>query len=98
MQHERICIRTKFGDDEWNALRHESGNEGDVTGETIKLRDDDRTLGRFADCEGGCQLWSPVQGVRPFAGFDLGELGDESVALCLGEARNGGPLRLDAEA
>ncbi|SDB58774.1 hypothetical protein SAMN02982931_04733 [Bauldia litoralis] len=98
MQHERICIRAKLGDNEGHTLRHESCNESDITGETIKLRDNNRALGRFAGCEGGCQLWSPVQGVRPFAGFDLGELGDEGVALCLGEARNGSPLRLDTEA
>lgn len=30
MQHERICICTKLGDDEGHALRHEASNERDV--------------------------------------------------------------------
>jgi hypothetical protein len=30
VQHERVRIRTQFGDDERDTLRHETGNEGHV--------------------------------------------------------------------
>ena len=46
----------------------------------------------------GGELRAPVEGIGTLAGLDLGELGDEGVALGLGEAGDGGPLRLDAEA
>jgi hypothetical protein len=42
MQHEWIDVRTKLGDDEGDALRHQPGDEGDVTGEPIELGDNDR--------------------------------------------------------
>ena len=78
-------------------LRHEAGDEGDVAREPVELGDDDRTLAGLAGCERRGELWSPVQGVGALAGLDLGELGDERVALGLGEPGDCGPLGLDAE-
>jgi hypothetical protein len=35
VEHEGVGIRTQLSDDEWNALRHEPGNEGDVGGHPV---------------------------------------------------------------
>jgi hypothetical protein len=44
VEHEGIRIGSEFGDDERDALRHQAGEKRDVTRETIKLGDYDRTL------------------------------------------------------
>ena len=42
-------------------------------------------------------MWSSVQGIGSLTSLDLGELGDEGVALRLGEMGDSGPLRFDAK-
>ena len=55
VQHERVCIRAQFGDDERNPLRHEAGNERDVAGEPVELGDDDRAFACTPCChKRGC--------------------------------------------
>jgi hypothetical protein len=86
-----------FGHNERNALGHEIGDEGDVSGETIELRHDDGTFGRPCCCQRGSKLGSPIEGVRSLAGLDFGELGDARQILGFGEACNRRSLGLDAK-
>jgi len=44
MQHEWIGFCPEFGDDKRDALRHQPGDEGNVSGEAIELGDNHRTL------------------------------------------------------
>jgi len=37
MQHERIGISTKLGNDEWYLFRHQAGDEGDIAEQAVKL-------------------------------------------------------------
>jgi hypothetical protein len=97
VQHERVCIRTKLGNDEWDPLSHQPGDEGNVAGEAIELGDDDRAFAGLAGCQRRSELWSPFQGVGALAGLDLRELGDQRVALGLGEPGDCCALGLDAE-
>jgi hypothetical protein len=61
-------------------------------------RDYHGALAGLACCQRCAELGSTVEGIGSLAGLDLGELGDERVALSLGEAGNGGPLRFYPEA
>ena len=97
MKHERIGIGSEFGDDERNPLDHKTGNEGDVTRQSIELGNYYRTLGVSRPGEGGCQLRAPVQGIRALSGFDLSELLDDGNPLGFSEAGNRGTLCLDAQ-
>jgi hypothetical protein len=97
VQHARVCICTQLGDDEWNALSHESGNEGDVAREAVELRDDDRALARLAGREGSSELRATLQGVGSLAGLDLRELPFHLVVFHLGEPGDGGALGFDAQ-
>jgi hypothetical protein len=92
-----LSFRAEFGDDERHPLRHQPGYKGHVAGEPVELSDNNRTFAGLAGCEGRGELRSPLQGIDALAGLDLGELGDENVALRLGETGDGGPLRLNAE-
>ena len=77
VQHERVCIRTQFDDDERHLLRHETGDEGNVPGEPVELGNDDRSPAGLPRRECRSELRAPVQGVGTLAGLDLGELCDE---------------------
>ncbi len=48
VEHERVGIGPKLGDDEWNTLRHQAGDEGDIAREPIELGDDDWAPGGSA--------------------------------------------------
>ena len=37
MQHERLDVSAEFGDDEWDPMGHQAGNEMDVSGQPIEL-------------------------------------------------------------
>ena len=98
VQHERVGIGAKFGDDEGDALRHQAGNEGDVAREAVELGHDDRAL-RLARCgQRGCQLRSAIERIGALAGLDLGELVQDGDALGFGEAGDCGSLGFDAQA
>ena len=98
VQHERVGIGTELGDDEWHALGHQAGDEGDVAREAIELGDHDGALRLPRQGEGCCKLRPPVERIRTLAGLDLGELGEDGDALGFGEAGDRRSLRLDAQA
>ena len=72
VQHQPRCmgIIDRY---ELHPAVHQIGNERDVAGESVKLRDQQNRLMAFAFCEGGEQL-RPI-GTLP--AFDLGVLGKE---------------------
>ena len=72
-------------DDERNPLRHQTGNERDVTAEPVELGDGNFTLRLLRRLQGRLQLRPTVERVRTLAGLDLGELGDDLEAFGLGE-------------
>ena len=53
MQHKGVGIGAKLGDDERHPLRHQPGNEGDVAGQAIELRDRDSRTATFGLFESG---------------------------------------------
>ncbi|MCW2284187.1 hypothetical protein M2323_001954 [Rhodoblastus acidophilus] len=77
MQHERVCVRAKLVDDEWDAMSHQPRNEMHVARQAIQLCDDGALMMKASHCEGSGQLWPALQRVRTFAGFDLHELPDD---------------------
>jgi hypothetical protein len=66
--------------------------------EPVELGDDHRAALAAGDCEGTGELRPPLERIGALAGGCLDELGEESKAGGLGEAGDGGLLRLDAEA
>ena len=84
---------TQCADDEGNALRHQAGDEHDITAQAVQLRDRDFALGLLRRFQRRLQLRPPVERVRTLAGFDLGERGDHLETFGLGERGNGLPLR-----
>jgi len=67
MQHERIGVAPEFGDDEWRALRHEAGDEGDIARQPVQLGDQDAALRPFGGRECGCELRSPIECIGALA-------------------------------
>ena len=97
VEHEGIRVDPELGDDERHLLHHQPGDEGNVSGQSVELGDDDRALGRASSGEGGCQLRPAIESIGALAGFDLGELGDPGEVLGLAEAGDGCLLGPDAE-
>ena len=97
MQHERIGVRAKLGDDERDAAGHEIGDERHVPRQAVELGDDDRRLGLAGHGQRGGELRAPVERVGAFAGFDFDKLGEDFAAFRLGEPGEGGALGLDAQ-
>jgi hypothetical protein len=85
VQYERIDVRAEVRDHEWNAMRHEAGNEMDITRQPVKLRYGDRASQCPCLGERCRQLGSPIERIASFAGLDLDEFGDEVEPLALGE-------------
>ncbi len=77
VQHEGVSIRAEFGHDEGHTLRHQAGDEGDVTREAIELGNEHRAFCAPRGSEGFCKLRSAVQCIRPLAGLHLDELSDD---------------------
>ena len=97
VQHEWISVRAELSHDEGHTLGHQAGNEGHVARQAIELGDKHRTL-RLARCGQRCgKLWPSVERISTFAGFDLGELGEQGDAFRLGKACDGGSLGFQAE-
>src|SRR5271166_583807 len=99
MEHERIHVRPKFGDEERDVVRHQAGNETDIAAEPIELGDGDWTeFPMPASCgQGGGELRAAIERVRALARLDLDMLGDDLKVLGLGEAGDGGALGVNAE-
>jgi hypothetical protein len=75
MQHERLHVRPKFGDDERNPMRHQAGNEMDVSAQPIELGNRDGAFTVPAGLgERGGELRPAIERVSALAGFDLNEL------------------------
>ena len=98
MQHERVGVGSKLGDDERDALSHQAGDEGHIAGEPVELGHEHRALGRPGRRKRFGKLGSAIEGIEPFAGLDLDVLGKERDALGFGKAGDGGLLGFDAEA
>ena len=76
VQHERVGVRD-LGDDEGHALRHQAGDERDITRQAIELGDDDRALVGGRPLQRRLELRPALEGVGTLGGLDLGEgLGD----------------------
>jgi hypothetical protein len=70
MQHERVCVGAKLGDDERHLVSHRSRNEMHVTRQPIELGDDDRAPPLAGLGERGRELRPTLQGIHALAGFD----------------------------
>jgi hypothetical protein len=77
VQHERIGVAPELGNDEGYALRHQAGNESDITRQPIKLRHQNAALCGLGGGEGGCELRPAIKRVPAFAGLGLDKLGDD---------------------
>jgi putative phosphoribosyl transferase len=55
------------------------------------------STGAAAALERRGKLWTSVEGIGALAGLDLGELGDQRVALGFGKSCDSSPLRLDPQ-
>ena len=83
-----------FRHDERHALRHQAGDEGDVSGEAIQLGDNYGALGGSRSSKGCGELRPAVQSVRALTALDLYELLKEGNAFRCGEAGNSRSLEL----
>ncbi len=87
MQDERIDVRTEFRYNEWNAMRHQAGNEMDVPRQTVELGNHDRASQRARLGERCRQLGPAIERVASFTGFNFDELGDDFKPLAFGKPR-----------
>jgi hypothetical protein len=94
MQHEGVGIPAQFGDDERHPLRHQAGNEPDIAGQSVQLRNQDATLRGLGGGEGGCELRPAVDRVGALAGYRLDELRNDR-QFGLGEPGDGRALRFE---
>jgi hypothetical protein len=98
VQHERVGIDAKLGDDEGDALGHQARNEVDVAGEAIELCDADRAFSPAGVGHGGRELRASGQRIGAFAAFDLDVFLDNLKAFGRGEAGEVIALGFKAEA
>jgi hypothetical protein len=59
MQHERICIPTKLGDDERHTLGHKASDERHVARKAVELGNNHAALRSLSCGQGGGQLRTP---------------------------------------
>ena len=87
VEHERIGVRSKLGDNKGYAMRHEHGDKVHITREATKLRNGDRAFAELARFfESGGELWAGIKRGASLAHFDLVEFGGNLETLSLGEA------------
>jgi len=100
MQQERLDVGSEIGDQKRRAMRHEAADEMNVTRQPVEFGDGDRrplaVMASFG--QGGGELRAAIENVRALASLDLDMLGDDLEPLGLGEAGDGGPLSVNAEA
>jgi hypothetical protein len=80
MEHERIGIDTQLAGDERHPLRHQVGNECDITRKPIQLGHGHFALGLLRRRQCSSQLRPPVERIGALAGFCLRELAGDSEA------------------
>jgi hypothetical protein len=85
VQHERIGVGPKIGNDERNFVRHEAADETHVAGQAIQLCDKNRAFELPGLGECGGELRATIQRVRSLAGFHIDELGGDLEILGGGE-------------
>jgi hypothetical protein len=80
-------------------MRHEARHEGDVAGEPVELRHNDRRALalRPGSGEGRLELRPAIESVSALSRLNLGEGRGEGKALSLGEAGQRGGLPLEPE-
>ncbi len=79
-------------------MRHQTGDEGNVTGQAIELGDDDGALEAAGIRQGGGKNRAAFERVGALPRLDLDTLGDDLEVLGLSETGEGSTLRLDPEA
>ena len=98
MQHERVRIGAKLGDDERHPLCHQAGDERHVAGQAAQLGHHHRGLAFAGLRQRRGELRPAVQGVGALAGLDLDKLADHLATLGGSEPGNGIALGFDAQA
>jgi hypothetical protein len=58
-----VHVRSKLGNNELHALRHEPGDEVNVAAEAVELGHGNRAASAAGLCKGGGKLWAAVKGV-----------------------------------
>ena len=79
-------------------MGHQAGDEVNVTGQAVELRDDNRGLELPGGGQGGGELRPAIERVGALARLDLAEGLGQGVAFGLGKAGERGLLRFEAEA
>ena len=98
VQHERVRIRAKLGDDERHPLCHQTRYERHVTRQAAQFRHHHGGLRLAGLRQRLGQLWAPVQRVAPLARLHVHEFGDVDSAEPAtepGAPREDGVLLLD---
>jgi hypothetical protein len=96
MEHERIDVGAHLRDQERHSVRHESGDEMNVSPEATQLRHDCRCLEGRAWASAAAS-WGADLGRRGLAGFDLDILGGDGRTLLAGEGLDRGAPSLNAQ-
>jgi len=90
-------VPAEFSHDERDALGHQAGNERDIAGEAVELRDQDTALGVAGRCERSCELGPPIERVGALSGLGFDVFGNDPEVLGFGEPGNCCTLGLDPE-
>jgi hypothetical protein len=98
VEHERVGVGVKLGDNERRAMRHQSRNEVSVAGQAVELGDDDRRLELPGRGQSGGELRASVEGVGALPGFYLREGLGQGVAFGLDIAGERRFLRFETKA
>jgi hypothetical protein len=69
VEHERISVSTKLGNNEGDALRHEPGNKCNVAREAVESGHQNRALDVSGGCKRGGRPRAPVERVSPLPAF-----------------------------
>jgi hypothetical protein len=94
VQHERRHPRTQLSHEKRNPLRHEAGDEVDVTAQPIELGDDDSAGELLCLHERLLEHRPPVERISTLAGLDLLMLGHHLEPIGRRKARDQLALRL----
>jgi hypothetical protein len=99
MQHEGIHVRAEFCNNKWYPLDHQPADEVNVTADTVKLADNNRSracltaFAKLARVLHGCsEFGASVERVSALAGFYFTILGFDPVAVLSAEKSDSGLL------
>src|SRR6266853_2251435 len=76
---------------------HQAGNERDIAGEAVELRDQDTALGVAGRCERSCELGPPIERVGALSGLGFDVFRNDPEVLGFGEPGDCCALGLDPE-